>query len=217
MPYDGEINWEWAIRETEDSLSSMAYRHYNKGNIAFDIPLMIQKAHEFESRYAKYRDITTVLKAFVLQHYLYGRPLLLNKEEAPLVEASVGRIHHFGQEPATILDEPFALRAAVNYFRRSDPEFHRSMCAVFSGSPKYSVVRSSWEMAVLPSLVEVFHDKVLSDTTLVPSEAVRNDGGLMYKKASIVGLDPLMLGTVRRSMSLDEILEGTSQEWLTQR
>jgi hypothetical protein len=62
-------------------------------------------------------------------------------------------------------------------------------------------------MAVLPSLVYVFDNKVLSDTALVPSEAVRCDNGLLDSKARIVGLDSCMLGTDHHSMSLNEFLE----------
>jgi len=64
-------------------------------------------------------------------------------------------------------------------------------------------------MAVIPSLVHVFDDKVLSDTALVPSEVRCDKDPLKFlsKKARIVGLDPYMLGTDHRSMSLDEFLE----------
>ncbi|KAF9336882.1 hypothetical protein BG006_006990 [Podila minutissima] len=117
MPSNGRIDWRLAIKETEDMLSSTESRYYGKENIVFDISRMIRRAHNFESRYAKYQNIRTTLKAFVLEHYLHGRPLLLNKGEAPLVEASIGRILNFGEDTVTVLDEPFALRAAVNYFR----------------------------------------------------------------------------------------------------
>ncbi|KAF9115046.1 hypothetical protein BGW39_003164, partial [Mortierella sp. 14UC] len=132
---NGRSDWRLAIKETEDTLSSKEPRYYGKGNIVFDISRMIRRVHNFESRYAKYQNIRTTLKAFVLEHYLHGSPLLLNKEEAPLVEASVGRILNFGEDTATVLDEPFALRAAVNYFRRYDSDFHSAICTLLgSGS-----------------------------------------------------------------------------------
>ncbi|KAF9549899.1 hypothetical protein EC957_002470 [Mortierella hygrophila] len=123
-PSNGGVDWKLAIKETEDTLSSMEIQCYGKGNIAFDISRMVSRVRNFESRYAKFQNIRTTLQGFVLQHFLYGRPLLFNKEEAPLVEASVGRILSFGDDTATVLDEPIALLAAVNYFRRYDPEFH---------------------------------------------------------------------------------------------
>ena len=99
MPSNGRIDWRLAIKETEDTLSSTESQYCGKGNIAYDIERMIQRVHKSPSRYAKYQNIQATLKAFVLEHYLHGRPLLLNKKEAPLVEASVGRILNFGDGP----------------------------------------------------------------------------------------------------------------------
>ncbi|KAF9083270.1 hypothetical protein BGX29_003264 [Mortierella sp. GBA35] len=208
MPSNNRINWRLAIEETERTLTSADPQHCVKGNIVYDISRMISSIDQFKSRYARFQNIRTVLQFFVLQHYLHGRPVTLNTEEAPLVEASVGRIMDVAdQAKRTVLDEPFALRAAVNYFRKDDPNFHSAICGLFSLSPKESVLGSSWEMGVMPSLVHVFNDKVLSDTAPVPSKAVHCDDGLLDSKARIVGLDPYMLGTDHRSMSLNEFLE----------
>ncbi|KAK3811660.1 MAG: hypothetical protein J3R72DRAFT_463136, partial [Linnemannia gamsii] len=205
--YDG-VDWRQAIRKTEDSLTSTAVQYHGKGNIVFDISRMITRVSQFRSRYAKYQNIHIVLQLFVLQHYLHGRPAILNTEEAPLVEASVGRIMEIaGQTTGTVLDEPFALRAAVNFFCQHDPDFHSAICSLFNLSTNSSVHGSTWEMAVLPSLVYVFDNKILSHTALVPTGAVRSDNGLLDSKARIVGLNPHMLGTDHRSMSLNEFLE----------
>ncbi|OAQ23964.1 hypothetical protein K457DRAFT_1836886 [Linnemannia elongata AG-77] len=207
MPSSGRIDWRLAIKETEDRLSSAESQYYGKGNIAFDISRMIRRVHDFESRYAKYQNIQATLKAFVLEHYLHGRPLLLNKEEAPLVEASVGRILSFGVETATVLDEPFALRAAVNYFRRYDPGFHSAICSLLGSGSNASVHGHQWEMAVLPSLAHVFHDKILSKTSLVRKGASSYDP-ILDLKAEIVGYaNHLTLGTDFQRMSLDEFLD----------
>ncbi|KAG0053841.1 hypothetical protein BGZ90_006126, partial [Linnemannia elongata] len=169
MPSNGGFDWRQAIKETEDTLSSTESRYYSGGNIVFDVSRMIQTAHNFEWRYGKYQNISTILKAFVLEHYLYGRPLLLNKEEAPLVEASVGRILPLGEHTVTVLDEPFALRATANYFRRSDPGFYSAISKVLDSGSKASMDGHQWDIVVLPSLAHVFHDKILSATDLVPN------------------------------------------------
>ncbi|KAF9979748.1 hypothetical protein BGZ65_006073, partial [Modicella reniformis] len=146
-------------------------------------------------------------KTFVLEHYLHGRPLLLNKEEAPLVEASVGRILHFGEDKATVLDEPFVLRAAVNYFRRYDQDFHKAICSLFGLGSNASVHGHQWEMAVLPSLAHVFHDKVLSKTALVPSGTKFYDP-ILNGSTEIAGyVNHLTLGTGFETMSLDAFLD----------
>ncbi|KAG0085317.1 hypothetical protein BGZ92_009088 [Podila epicladia] len=207
MPRNGGIDWRLAIKETEDTLSSTEPRYYGKGNIAFDIWRMVRNIHNHESRYAKYRNIEITLKAFVLEHYLHGCPLLLNKEEAPLVEASVGRILHFGEEAATVLDEPFALRAAVNYFQQRDAGFHSAICTLLGSGSNASVHGHQWEVAVLPSLAHVFHNQTLSSSGLVP-KGVKSFDPILGEEARIVGYDNhVTLGTDFKSMSLDEFLD----------
>ncbi|KAI1299061.1 hypothetical protein EDD11_006559 [Mortierella claussenii] len=203
---NGVVNWRKAIDETDKTLTSTESQHYAKGNIAYDIARMVRRVHEIPSRYEKYQNIQTTLKAFALHHYLEGRALLLNQEEAPLVEASVGRIFHFGEEMATILDEPFALRAAVNYFRLHDPSFHSALCMLLGSGTNASVHGHQWEMAVLPTLAHLFHDKILSQTDLVP-KGTKSFDPVLDGKAEIVGyVNHLTLGTSFESMSLGEFL-----------
>ncbi|KAK5796948.1 hypothetical protein F5H01DRAFT_401262 [Linnemannia elongata] len=207
MPNNGGFDWRQAIKETEDRLSSTESRYYSGGNIVFDISRMIQTAHNFEWRYGKYQNISTILKAFVLEHYLYGRPLLLNKEEAPLVEASVGRILPLGEHTATVLDEPLALRATVNYFRRSDPHFYSAISAFLDSGSKASVNGHQWEIVVLPSLAHVFHDKILSTTDLVPNWE-KSWYPMLNGKAEIAGYaNHQTLRTDFETMSLDTFLD----------
>ncbi|KAG9067165.1 hypothetical protein KI688_011946 [Linnemannia hyalina] len=207
MPSNDEIDWRQAIKETEDTLSSTETEYYGKGNIAFDISQMVRRVHNFESRYANYQNIRTILQGFVLQHFLHGRPLLLNREEAILVEASVGRILNFGKHAVTVLDEPFALLAAVNYFRRHDPKFHSAICTLLGSGSNASVHGHQWEKAVLPSLAHVFHDKILSYTGLVP-EGTKSYDPILDGKAEIAGYDShITLGIDVKTMSLDAFLE----------
>ncbi|KAI1318391.1 hypothetical protein EDD11_006729 [Mortierella claussenii] len=211
---NGGIGWKSAIKETEDMLTSAEPKYQGKGNIVYDIGRMIERVHKFKSRYTRYQNIQATLQLFVLEHYLHGRPVLINREEAPLVEASVGRILHTDQETKTVLDEPFALRAAVNYFSESDPDFHSAnsansansaICNLLGPVPNASVQGHTWELAVLPSLVHVFHDKVLSQTTLVPK--AKPYDSLLDHTAKIAGKDVApTLGIDYRSMSLEEFL-----------
>ncbi|KAG0250654.1 hypothetical protein DFQ27_009276, partial [Actinomortierella ambigua] len=100
--------------------------------------------------------------------YGIGRSVVLNHEEAPLVEASVGRIMEDGETMKTVLDEPFALRAAVNYFQQNDPEFHGAIFDSLSLPHPASDLGHWWEYVVLPSLKHAFHDRILSESALIP-------------------------------------------------
>ncbi|KAF9115540.1 hypothetical protein BGX27_007427 [Mortierella sp. AM989] len=144
-----------------------------------------------------------ILQLFVLQHYLFGRPLLINRKEAPLAEAAVGRILHIGQDTATVLDEPFALRADLSYFLQTDPDFYSAICNLFNSSNP-SALGHTWEKAVLSTLVSAFNNKVLSETDLVPDTSRYE---LLEHKASIVGIRALTLRVDHGSMSLEEFLK----------
>ncbi|KAI1288869.1 hypothetical protein EDD11_009612 [Mortierella claussenii] len=200
------VHWKKAIDETDKTLTSTEPQHYVKGNIAYDVARMVRRVHEIPSRYDKYQNIETTLKAFVLHHYLEGCALILNQEEAPLVEASVGRIFYFGEETATILDEPFALRAAVNYFHLHDLGFQSALCMLLGSGTNASVHGQQWDVAVLPSLAHVFHDKILSQTDLVP-KGTKSFDPVLDSKAEIVGyVNHLTLRAGFESMSLGEFL-----------
>ncbi|KAG0273750.1 hypothetical protein BGZ95_010466 [Linnemannia exigua] len=194
MCSNGTVDWRLAIKETEDSLSSTELRYNGEGNITFAISRMIQRVASYELRYAKYHHVRDTLQSFVMGYYLHGRPFLIDLEEVPLVEACVGRIPNF------------ALRAAVNYFRQYDPDFHRAICwTLFRVSA--SVLGYLWDMAVLPSLAHVFHDKIPSKTNVFRKGASSFDP-ILNRKAEIVGyVNHLTLGTDFRSMSLDKFLD----------
>ncbi|KAF9271840.1 hypothetical protein BGZ74_005606, partial [Mortierella antarctica] len=128
MPSKGLMEWRQAIEETENMLISAEQQHQAKGNIIHDMTKMIARVDLFRDRYKKYHNIQDVLHFFVLQHYLHGHPTILNTEEAPLVECSVGQIMDVGNQTRTVLDKPFAVHAVVNYFLQGDPDFHKAIC-----------------------------------------------------------------------------------------
>ncbi|KAG0234326.1 hypothetical protein BGW42_006718 [Actinomortierella wolfii] len=105
-----------------------------------------------------------------------------------------------------VLDEPFALRTTVNYFRRDDPDFHGAICLLFGSGSNTSVHGRQWEVVVLPSLAYVFH-KTLSKTDLVSNVAKSYDA-ILDNKAEIVGYDNhLALGIDSKIKSLDAFLD----------
>ncbi|KAF9158104.1 hypothetical protein DFQ26_007967, partial [Actinomortierella ambigua] len=124
---DGNIDWREAVMETERRLISTSNRYFWAGNIVCDISRMITRVQQNQERYKKFQNVRSVLQFFVLSHFLKGRSVVLNQEEAPLVEASVGRIMEDGETTKTVLDEPFVLRAAVNYFQHYDSEFYSAL------------------------------------------------------------------------------------------
>ncbi|KAG0042031.1 hypothetical protein BGZ83_000989 [Gryganskiella cystojenkinii] len=200
----GEINWELAIEETVNNLTLPELDV--KGSVCYDLQNMISKVVKFPWRYREYQSIRATLKKFVVQHYLFGSPLPLNKEEVQLIEASVGRIPGIGAKKKTVLDEPFVLLAAKNYFQEYDKNFHRELCVWFSASRKPFVHGHIWKPAMLPSLVNAFNGKILSKTPLVP--VGKSQDLILDMEARIVGYEGhTTLGVDHMSMpSLDTFL-----------
>ncbi|KAF9976693.1 hypothetical protein BGZ65_007717, partial [Modicella reniformis] len=201
-PNEG-AGWRSAIIEVDNRLTSGDVAYYGPGNIVYDKERMNSLVAKFPKRYGKYQRIRAARELFVLQYYLFGRPLIIDRDEALLVEVSVGRFLLSGDDTTTVLDEPFALRAAVNYFLKSDEGLHKATLHLLRTGPQPSVQGQMWEMAVLPTLVEVFHNKVLSDTALVPDPSKYN---FLSKGATIVGMNMGTLGTDYNSMTLQEFL-----------
>ena len=170
-PRNNNFDWKATVLDTENALISTRSGYFTGGNVAYDIKRMIDSVNTYPSPYGKFQNIRTALQFFVLMQFLRGEFVILNDEEAPLVEASVGRIMEVGQKMKTVMDEPFVFRAAVNYFRQFDPDFHSALCCYFSLPDKASDLGHAWEYAVLPSLRFTFHEKVLSKSVLIPQNA----------------------------------------------
>ncbi|GJJ76754.1 hypothetical protein EMPS_09113 [Entomortierella parvispora] len=203
-------DWRDAIKQIEERLTVPEGIYFYKGNIAYDISRMIKAVACNPQRYAIYQNVQTVLKTFVLQHYLTGNPVLLNTQEAPLVEASVGRILLSDSGVETVLDEPFALLAAKNYFEKFDPQFHSWIGTMLSSGRNASVHGNQWEFAVLPSLAYAFHGKILSQTALVPEGSTYDP--ILGGRADIVGFaNHRTLGVTHggghRALNLEQFLE----------
>ncbi|KAF9979547.1 hypothetical protein BGZ65_006394 [Modicella reniformis] len=160
--HDNERNFDWktAVLDTEKGLISTDNGFFTKGNIAFDIHRMVNRVRVDPSRYEGLQDTEN--------QFLRGDFTVLNHEEAHLVEASVGRLKKVGQQMKTVLDEPFVLRAALNYFRRFNSGFHGILSLYFSLPQRASDLGHCWEYTVLPSLASTFNDKVLSESALIP-------------------------------------------------
>ncbi|KAF9154818.1 hypothetical protein DFQ26_009943 [Actinomortierella ambigua] len=224
---DDEIDWTEAVMETERRLISTSNGYNKAGNIVYDIIRMVARIHENHERYKKFQNVRTVLQYFVLSRFLKGRSVVLNHEEAPLAEASVGRIMEDGKTMKTVLDEPFVWRAAVNYFQQNDPEFHDTIRGSLSFPQAASDLGHRWEDMVLFSLKHAFHDRILSESALIPClpPVFAFDGknaapvsigtkSVLYEvddvlgtRAKIVGLDEHGLGIDYYRMSLGEFLE----------
>ncbi|KAF8962660.1 hypothetical protein BGZ46_001134 [Entomortierella lignicola] len=202
---DKEI-WESAIARTRDKLESAAPEHNKNGNICHQIRKMLGRVTMYPERYKGFEDIDLTLRMFVCEQYLHGNPLLLDNLQAPLVEASVGRILNFGSQLKTVLDEPFALEAALNYYDDRDPGFMNTVRATWNILPSPSVHGLHWELAMMNTLIHIFHNKMLSETPLFSTSNPCQDPTL-ETRASIVAATCNRRGINHDRVSLEKFLE----------
>jgi hypothetical protein len=66
-------------------------------------------------------SIKESLRLFLFHHHLLDAPSTVLENDVHLVEAAFGRIKLFGGTARTVLDEPLALKATINYFQEKDP------------------------------------------------------------------------------------------------
>ncbi|KAF9199838.1 hypothetical protein BGZ49_009999 [Haplosporangium sp. Z 27] len=204
--------WKGAIARTREKLESAALEHNKNGNLCHQIRVMLERVAMYPARYKGFEDIDLTLRMFVCEQYLHGNPLLLDNLQAPLVEASVGRILKFGNQLKTVLDEPFALQAALNYYDGQDPGFTNTVGfmntvrATWNIVPGPSVHGSHWELAIMDTLIHIFHNKILSETPLFSTSNPCQDLTL-GTRASIVAATCNRRGINHNMMSLEKFLE----------
>ncbi|KAF9122844.1 hypothetical protein BG015_005456, partial [Linnemannia schmuckeri] len=139
----GEPNdWQEAVDDTEARLVS--YDHFEeRGNLCNEIVRLEREYRGNLSIFKELRTVEEVLGLLFFQRYMFGADKFVLQEAVPeLVERDFGRIKTVDGVARTVLDEPFVLKAAENYFKtlprltlsqigHTDPRF--SQCAILVG------------------------------------------------------------------------------------
>ncbi|KAF9215341.1 hypothetical protein BGZ59_001661 [Podila verticillata] len=73
--------------------------------------------------FAEFRNAEATLKLAVATFVKQGGYMAFKGQFPKLVEAAFGRIELINGDLYTTIDEPFAFRAADNYFRSTDPDY----------------------------------------------------------------------------------------------
>ncbi|KAG0355597.1 hypothetical protein BGZ54_001094, partial [Gamsiella multidivaricata] len=107
-------------------------------------------------------SIRETLGLFLFCHHLLDAPSAVLENDAQLVEAAFGRIKLFGSAARTVLDEPLALKATINYLQEKDPSLVAAAERSMLHSDNPSVHGNMWETLMPPIFVETFKDRPLS-------------------------------------------------------
>ncbi|KAF9153693.1 hypothetical protein DFQ26_000498 [Actinomortierella ambigua] len=139
---------------------------------------------------------------------MFGADRLVFGEAVPeLVEQAFGRIKIINGAVNTVLDEPFVLKAAENFYRERDKDFMKTMQLWVQQSDKAQAHGYAWELMMMSVLTEAFKTRDFSDWPHEPS--ITGQCMELAGKAVIVGLDEQKLqqrGISHEHISMEDFL-----------
>ncbi|KAG0290230.1 hypothetical protein BGZ97_006233 [Linnemannia gamsii] len=109
---DDPMAWEECIRERKDRMTTAA------------IPATDgEKRRQGSVAFAEFRNVEATLRLVIATFVTQGGYMAFKGQLPNLVETAFGRIKLVNSDFYTTIDEPFALRAADNYFQSIDPDY----------------------------------------------------------------------------------------------
>ncbi|GJJ67777.1 hypothetical protein EMPS_00123 [Entomortierella parvispora] len=179
--------WKQAIEYTEARLVSWEQRREH-GNLIHEIIRLEDKYRKNLDVFQELCTVEEVLGLLLFQRYMFGADSLVLQDAIPeLVERAFGRIKIVDGAARTVLDEPFAMKAAENYVRARDAGFIKTMDQWMQRSNNASVHGFAWELMMMNVFIETFKTRALSDWPHNPS--ISSQCSALDGNATIVGLD----------------------------
>ncbi|KAF9271400.1 hypothetical protein BGZ88_006219 [Linnemannia elongata] len=144
---------------------------------------------------------------------MFGANKLVLQDEVPeLMEHALGSIKIIDGVARTVLDEPFVLKAAENYFKEQDPDFIEIMEWWIQQSNKAQAHRYAWGLMMMNALTETFKTRALCDWPNDPS--VLSQCTELAGNAEIVGLDEQgrQRGISYEHISMEDFMEAHAHQ-----
>jgi hypothetical protein len=133
------------------------------------------------------RSVEEVLGLLLFQRYMFGADSLVFEKAVPeLVEHAFGRIKIIDNVVRTVLDEPFVLLAAENYFKNRDSDFMKTMSSWVQMSDRPQAHGYAWELMMMSVLTDAFKNHAFSEWPQEPLIPLFQGGDV--GNATIVGL-----------------------------
>ncbi|KAI8052399.1 hypothetical protein BDF22DRAFT_688047 [Syncephalis plumigaleata] len=128
-------------------------------NVLLLLPLF-NISSSLEANMDKHLEDFPALGLFLFGHYHLGKSSIeFEYTNAWLVEAAFGRIKFLEGVPKTVLDEPFVLKATINYLQVKDPLLISTSQRAMQLSDSPSAQGSMWKV-VMPSIfVKIFNSR----------------------------------------------------------
>ncbi|KAF9157867.1 hypothetical protein BGX20_003697, partial [Mortierella sp. AD010] len=170
--WSGEPNkWENIIDNTETMLISCKEQE-RRGNLIGELIRLESKIAKHPEQFASLSSIKETLGLFIYRWFILGETAIVLEDEAQLVEAAFGRIKMLEGNARTVLDEPFVLKAAKNYFNQKDPLFIAAAKRAMLSSNNPSVHGSMWETCMPAVFVETFKNRPFSSWPLLSNNSI---------------------------------------------
>jgi len=181
-------SWEYAVDDREERLVSYEYCSM-KGNLCHELVHLENKCrmHMHLPAFKDLRSVEEVLGLLLFQRYMFGADSLVFEKAVPeLVEHAFGRIKIIDNVVRTVLDEPFVLLAAENYFKNRDSDFMKTMSSWVQMSDRPQAHGYAWELMMMSVLTDAFKNHAFSEWPQEPLIPLFQGGDV--GNATIVGL-----------------------------
>ncbi|KAF8945873.1 hypothetical protein BGZ47_001832 [Haplosporangium gracile] len=178
-----------------------------QGNLVHEIIRLENKYRANLSIFKELRTVEEVLGPLLFQRYMFGADKLVLQEAVPeLVQRAFGRIKIVDGVARTVLDEPFVLKAAQNYFKMRDSDFMKTMEWWVQQSDRAQAHGYAWELMMTSVLTEAFKTRAFSNWPQGPS--ILSQCAKLAGNAAIVGLDEqgLQRGISYEHISIEEFM-----------
>ncbi|GJJ74998.1 hypothetical protein EMPS_07356 [Entomortierella parvispora] len=135
LEVDDPVAWRDCIVQFEERLTTADILTYGggerslEGNLCIELHRVFQRVRKLTSPAEKRKaddeisNVKATLKFAVVAYITQGGYRTFRGVLPELVESAFGRIKTFDGVSRTIIDEPFAIKAADNYFQATDPEY----------------------------------------------------------------------------------------------
>lgn len=144
---------------------------------------------------------------------MFGANKLVLQDAVPeLMEHALGTIKIIDGVVWTVLDEPFVLKAAENYFKEQDTDFMEIMEWWIQQLNKAQAHRYAWGLMMMNALTKAFKTRALCDWPNDPS--VLSQCTELAGNADIVGLDEQdrQRGTSYEHISMEDFMEAHAHQ-----
>lgn len=205
---DDPTQWETCIDKLLERLTSADIdpnsTEITGGNLCAELFRFLSRVESDPVSFPQGQLIRATLKFAIAAYITSGGFLAYKGDLSEVVEVAFGRIKKYNGERYTVIDEPFALIAADNFFRKTDPGYIQHQKDMLATCTDECTRGRYWETIVPANLVEMFHDKVVSKHLFNGSQLPHE---MFERKAEIIGCRSALQVIRHGSMTMEEFLD----------